>query len=105
MPTVALLSASTKRRWDALAADQLRAELEQVAAERDALLARVDAAEQTARRAEDWAFGEEAHRSALADQLTELLATARRAGIRLNVVPVGMTRDGQIGLIRHPQAA
>ncbi len=93
------------RRWDALAAEQLRDELTRVSAERDALAARVEAAEQTARRAEYWAFGEEMHRSALADQLTELLAAARRAGIRLNVAPVGMTRDGQIGLIRHPQAA
>ncbi len=98
MPTVATLSSSRKRRWDALAADQLRAELEQVAAERDALLTRVEAVELATRRADDWAFGEEMHRTAVADQLTELLATARRAGISLQVPPIGMTRDGQIGL-------
>lgn len=101
MPTIATLPPSTKRRWDALAADQLRAELEQVAAERDGLIARAERAEDEARRAGDWAFSEEMYRGAVQNQLTELLATARRAGICLNVRPIGMTIDGQIGLIQQ----
>ncbi len=73
----------TSQRWEAVAAAQLRDELTLAA-----------------RRADDWAIGEEMHRPAVADQLTELLATARRAGISLRVRPIGITRDGQIGLIQ-----
>ena len=87
------------RRWDALAAEQLRAELTRISAERDALLDRVEKAEQVARWADSHAFAEETHRCALQDQLDELLDTARRAGISLRVRPIGMTRDGQIGLM------
>lgn len=98
MPSVASLSTRTKRRWDALAADQLRVELEKVAAERDDLFARVRAAEQAESRASCYAFGEEMHRAAIQDQIAELLLIARRAGISLRVPPVGMTRGGMIGL-------
>lgn len=100
MPTVATLPFSTKRRWDALAADQLRAELEQVSNERDALAKRIAELERECSSAHDYAWSEEVHRGALSDQLNDLLETARRAGISLRVRPIGMTRNGQIGLIQ-----
>jgi len=102
METVATLPSTTRRRWDSLAADQLRAELARVSAERDALIARAERAEEAAARADDWAFGEHTHRTAMQDQVGDLLATARRAGITLNVRPIGMTKSGQIGLVQVP---
>lgn len=98
---IVTLTPAIKRRWDVLAADQLRAELELVAAERDALGQRAAKLEGQLAEAEDWAEAELRFRSAVQGQMDELLATARRAGICLNVRPIGMTRDCQIGLIEQ----
>ena len=100
MATIAALPTRTRRRWDALAADQLRAELARVSDERDALAARVEKAEHEAASAYNDAHSESNYRGVLSDQLDDLLATARRAGITLNVRPIGLTIDGQIGLVR-----
>ena len=100
MASTAALPTRTRRRWDALAADQLRAELARVSDERDALAARVEKAEHEAASAYNDAHSESNYRGVLSDQLDDLLATARRAGITLNVRPIGLTIDGQIGLVR-----
>ena len=82
------------RRWDAMAADQLRAEVERLTAENDSLRGDLNFAQSHSDGADFYFNLAQAERV----RCEALLRTARRAGIDLRAPGVSLTREGCLSL-------
>lgn len=88
-----------KRRWDAIAIDQLRAELARLDQENRWLREDNSRLQREVDSAQDCAHAAEAYRMAVEFQLASVEESAQHAGLALSTPRIGITPDAQFGLV------